>query len=88
MGAILSIIPMINTALGVIGAFKGSAQVAKATGYVQDAVSVVTALTPLVTSFGAGNEVTEADVRAALAGMDKALADFDALIAAKFAPGT
>ncbi len=83
MGAILSIIPMLNTALGVIGAFKGSAQAAKVTGYVQDAVSVVTALSPLVTQFGSGKEVTEEDVRAALAGMDTALNEFEATIKAK-----
>lgn len=83
MGAILSIVPLIQTALGVIATFKGSAQVAKTVGYVQDAVGVVNALTPLVTQFGNGQEVTPEDVRAALAGKDAALAEFDKLIAAK-----
>lgn len=80
MGAILSVVSMIQTALSVVGAFKGSPQVAKATGYVQDAVSVVNALTPLVNQFTAGHEVTEDDVKAALAGKDAALAVFDDLI--------
>ena len=80
MGAVLSVVSMIQTALSVVGAFKGSPQVAKATGYVQDAVSVVNALTPLVNQFTAGREVTEDDVKAALAGKDAALATFDDLI--------
>lgn len=83
MGAILQVIPMITNALSVIGSFTGSAKVAKVTGVVQDAVSVVNALTPLVTKFGQGHEVTEDDVREALAGKDAALAEFDALIEAK-----
>jgi len=75
-------LPIFNTALGVIGAFTGNAQAAKATGYVQDAVAVVTALTPLVQQFAGGQEVTQDQVRAALAGKDAALASFDAAIAA------
>lgn len=82
MGAILSVIPLIQTALGVIGAFKGTPQVAKVTAQVQDALGVVTALTPLVQQFASGQEVTPEDVRAALAGKDKALSDLDAQIAA------
>lgn len=83
MGALLSVLPMFNTALSVIGAFKGSAQVAKVTGEIQDAVGVVTALTPLVQQFGSGKEITADDVRAALAGKDAALKTFDDLIEAK-----
>lgn len=83
MGAILSILPMLSQAIGVIGSFTGNAQAAKVSGVVQDAVGVVTALTPLVQKFGAGEEVTPDDVRTALAGKDKALADFDAAIKAK-----
>lgn len=85
MPAILTAVSLIQTALGVIGAFKDTPQVAKVTGYIQDAVGVVTALTPLVTAFGNGVDVTESDVRAALASKDKALADLDAMIAAKSA---
>lgn len=85
MGAILSAVSMIQSALGVVSMFKGSAEVARVTGYVQDAVGVVNALTPLVTAFGEGKEVTEQDVADALAGKDKALADLDALIKAKSA---
>lgn len=83
MGAIVTAISMVQSALGVIGALKGSAQVAKVTGYVQDAVGVVDALTPLITGFGSGKEVTEDDVRQALAGRDAALKALDDLIAAK-----
>lgn len=86
MPAIFTAISMIQTALSVVGSFKGSPQLAKTTGYVQDAVSVVAALTPLVAGFANGKDVTEADVKAALAGMHKALDDFDALIQA--APGS
>lgn len=87
MPGILALLPMFQSALSVIGSFKGGPQVAKATGYVQDAVSVVTALTPLVQQWGSGQDVTEDQVRAALAGKDAALAEFDKLIATKSAPG-
>lgn len=90
MPAILTAISLIQTALSVVGSFKGSPQVAKTTGYVQDALSVVSALTPVVQQWGAGVEVTPEDVKAALAGKDAALAEFDKLIAEKSAaaPGT
>jgi hypothetical protein len=74
---------MIQTALAVVGSFKGSPQVAKVTGYVQDAVAVVNALTPLVNQFAAGQDITEDDVKAALAGKDAALKMFDDLIKQK-----
>lgn len=83
MVAILSAVSMIQTALGVISAFKGSAQVAKVTSQVQDAIGVVNALTPLVTAFAGGKEVTADDVKIALAGMTHAVNEFDALILAK-----
>ncbi len=81
MGAILGVTSAIQAALGIIGAFKGNAQVAKITAQVQDAVSVVTALTPIVQSFTSGQEFTLEDVRVALAGKDVALSAFDAEIA-------
>lgn len=83
MAPLLSFLPILQTALGVIGSFSGSAKLAKTTGYIQEAVGVVTALTPLVTQFGSGKDITPDDVRAALAGKDAALAAFDAEIAAK-----
>ena len=83
MGSLALILPLIQSAIGVLGAFKGSAVEAKATGYVQDATSVITALSPLVDQFANGHEVTPDDVKAALAGKDAALAQLDALIAAK-----
>lgn len=82
---ILAILPLIQSALGVLGAFKGTAVQAQATGYVQDAMSVVTALTPLVQQFTSGKEVTADDLVATLAGMHKSLDDNDALIAEKSA---
>ncbi len=81
MPALLALLPLLNTALGVFGQFKGTAAQAKATGYVQDALSIVNVVTPLVQQFGNGKEITPDQVRAALAGKDKALADFDAEIA-------
>lgn len=83
MPGILALLPMFQSALSIIGSFKGSPQVAKTTGYVQDAVSVVTALTPLVQQWGNGQDVTPEQVKAALAGKDAALAEFDRLIAEK-----
>ena len=83
MPAILTILPILEQALSVVGSFSGNAKVAKVTGYVQDAASVIGALTPLVQQFTQGKEVTEDDVRVALAGMDKALSEFDAAIKAK-----
>lgn len=80
---ILAILPLIQSALGVLGAFRGTAVQAQASGYVQDAVGVITALTPLVQQFTSGKEVTADDLVAALAGMPKAVDDLDALIAAK-----
>lgn len=81
--AIIGLIPVFQSALGVIGAFKGTAAQAKASGYVQDAIAVVTSLTPLVQSFGNGQEVTPEQVKEALAGKDAAIEEFDALIAEK-----
>lgn len=81
MPTLLALLPLLNNALDVFGAFNGSAAEAKATGYVQDALSVINAVTPLVQQFGNGTEVTPDQVRAALAGMHQALADFDAEIA-------
>ena len=81
MGALLSVLPMFQSALWIVSAFQGSAQVAKATGYFTDAVGVISAVTPLIQQFGAGKEVTADDVRAALAGMHTALSAFDDEIA-------
>lgn len=77
---IFTAISLIQTALNVVGSFKGNAQLATTTGYVQDAVSVIGALTPLVQGFASGKEVTETDIRNALAGMHTAIAEFESLI--------
>ena len=79
---ISTLITLATQAAGVIGSFSGSAAAAKASALVQDAAKVYNAVTPLIQQFTAGQEVTEADVRQALAGMDAALAEFDAAIAA------
>ena len=78
-----TVMPLIQSALGIIGAFKGSAQAAKITDGVQDALAVVAALTPLLTQWGSGTQVTADDVRTALAGLDTTLDDFEALAALK-----
>lgn len=78
-----TLLSLINPALGVLAAFKGSAQTAKVTGYIQDAAGVVNAVVPLINQFASGKEVTPDDVRSALAGMDAKIAEFDALIAAQ-----
>lgn len=83
MPAILAVLPLLQSAISTIAAFKGDAAAAKTTGYVQDAASVIAAVTPLVQSFANGNEVTPDDVKAALAGKDAALSEFDKLIAQK-----
>ncbi len=86
MFSLASIFPVLQSAIGVISSFSGNAQAAKVAAHVQDAVSVVTALTPLVQQFAGGQDVTEAQVRTALAGKDAALAALDAEIAKHAAP--
>lgn len=89
-----TVLGMINPAIGVITSLVGSLSGAgsqtaekfgKVAGQVQDAFGVVKALTPLVEQFSNGNEVTPEEVRAALAGADTALNEFDRLIAEKSA---
>lgn len=78
---IATIMTLLAGAIEVVGAFKGSAQVAKTTGYIQEALGTIAALTPLVQAFGSGTEVTLEDARVALAGKDAALAALDKAIA-------
>lgn len=78
---ITAILAMIQGAISVIGAFKGSASSAKLNGQVQEAIGVIGALTPLVQNFGSGQEVTEDEMRAALTGRNAALAALDKAIA-------
>lgn len=87
MPAFLTVaLPLLQSALGVIGAFKGTAQQARATGYVQDAVSLIGALYPLLEQFSKGADVTPEQVKAALAGKDEALKQLDDLIASRTKP--
>lgn len=81
MFPIATLLPVLQSALNVFGAFEGSAAQAKASAAVQDAVGVIQAVVPLVQSFSAGTEVTEDQVREALAGKAAALAALDAEIA-------
>jgi len=80
---IAEILALITGAMNVITTFKGSAAMAKTTGYVQEAVATIGALAPLVTQWGNGEEVTLEDTRAALAGMNGALSKLDEIIANK-----
>lgn len=90
ISAITGVLGLINPALGLIGTLvssfgKGdaSAKFDKVSGQLQDAAGVVTALAPLVKQFADGEEITPENVRDALADMDEALEEFDALIKAK-----
>lgn len=83
MPAFATVITLIQGAMSVLTAFKGSAATAKITGTVTEAIATITALAPIVQQFGDGKEVTPDDVRAALAGKDAALAEFDRVIAEK-----
>jgi len=77
-----TVLPLISGAVEVLGQFSGNAKVAKATPYVTEAVGVITSLAPVLQSYADGHDVTTDDVREALAGKDKALADFDEAIKA------
>lgn len=77
----LTLIPMLQSAVGVVASFTGTAKQAKISTEIQDAVSVISALTPFVQQFASGVEVSEEDVRAALHSKDAALAALDAEIA-------
>lgn len=81
MNVLTTILGLINPALGILGAFTGSAKAAKASDAIQDAINVVTSLVPLVDQFASGKEVTPEQVRSALAGMDHHIAAFDTEIA-------
>lgn len=83
LAGILTAVELGKRAFDTIAGFTGNAAAAKASAAVQDAVSVIAAVTPLVQSFANGQEVTPEQVKAALAGKDAALAEFDKLIAQK-----
>lgn len=80
MNVLPAVLPMLTQAIDVVAKFNGPAELAKTTGYVQDAIGVVNALAPLVKQYGRGEEVTTEDVRRALATKDAALREFDRLI--------
>lgn len=86
MNSITALMPILQSAIGVLGAFSGKADIARKSASVQDAIGVVNAVVPLVRQFAQGTEVSADQVRSALAGKDAAIAAFDAEIA-KHPPG-
>lgn len=78
---IASLMPQLKRAADLIADFTGDAAEASRSNVIQDAVEVISAVAPLVESFGHGIDVTPDEVRVSLIGMDQALADFDAEIA-------
>lgn len=81
MGAITVVLPLLQQAIALFGAFKGNAAQAKADTALQSAMAVINAFTPLVQQFASGVEVTPAMVRASLDKQHAAMAAFDAEIA-------
>lgn len=84
MSAILIIqglMPLLKAAADTIAAFTGNSDAARVDSLFTNATGVVNAVAPLINSFTQGMEVTEDDVRNALAGSDQAIADFDQAIA-------
>jgi hypothetical protein len=76
-------LPLMSSALEALSVFKGSASMARTTDYVQSAINVVSALTPLLQQFSVGAEVNESDVERAITGLDSDIAVLDALITSK-----
>lgn len=81
LSSLSSLMPVVQSAVGVLAAFKGNASAAKANTAVQDAIEVIGAVVPLVQQFGNGQDVTQAQVDAAFANMDQKLDELDAEIA-------
>ena len=87
MTILATLISLIQPALGVIGAFQGSATQARIATQIQDAMGVFNAVKPLIDQFTSGTEVTPEQVRAALDRFPDALAVLDAEIAKAKAEG-
>ena len=82
ISVILGLMPLIQNAAQVVAGFVGKDDnQARLDTTLNNAFDVITAVGPLIETFTAGGEVTEADVRRALDGYDDALAQFDAEIA-------
>lgn len=88
MSAITGLSGLLKSAADVLAAFSGSADDALGDSTIQQAAEIISAAAPLVDSFSRGIEVSEADVREALVGMDDSLAAFDAAIAQQDTTGT
>lgn len=79
LDVIKGVLPLIQDATSIIAAFRGDDPTSD--GKLQQAISVLKELFPLIETFGRGEEVTQEDVRVALAEWDDKIADFDAAIA-------
>lgn len=75
---IKGVLPLITAAVDTIQSFSGDDPQSDST--LQNAVEVLGQVFPLIETFANGDEVTQDDVREALAGYDTALSDFDAEI--------
>lgn len=73
-----TLLALIQGAVTVVQGFQGSPAVVKTVGYVQEAVTTITNLAPLVQKWANGETVTLEDARTALAGMNTALAQLEA----------
>lgn len=86
--AIAGLMALLSSAASTVAAFEGNADDALGETKIQQAAEIISAAAPLVDSFSRGIEVSEADVREALVGMDDSLAAFDAAIAQQDTTGS
>lgn len=68
---------LITEAMDTIANFEGTADEASRDSVIQDAIEVISAVTPLLEDFGRGTEITPQDVRVSLVDMDDALERLD-----------
>lgn len=68
---------LITEAMETIAQFTGSAEDATRDSAVQDAIEVISGLTPLLEDFGRGTDITLDDARVSLVDMDAAIARLD-----------
>lgn len=78
---IQTVMVLLKQAADTILSFSGGSQQILGSNVIQEAVEVISAASPLVESFGRGNEVTADDVRMSFAGLHQTLSNFDAEIA-------
>lgn len=68
---------LVTEAMDTLAEFTGTAEEASRDSVIQDAIEVISAVTPLVEDFGRGTEITPEDVRTSLMDMDSSIAAFD-----------